>query len=410
MQINYKYFFAANAHSRLVVSNQNFLNQLNKRNWVVNHCIHTGYISCNPCRSLAVWRNRASARVACSYSATPRVWRACAASEIRNSDSIATKPNLDDRLRPMNYYCGNFLLYNEHFSFLTCFSHWLHLAACVILKSSPMKTSKWIILIHGFFTEVERTWKPFCNFYHLYSNFCFYQLYSSNHSCLAYGEHFNPLQMPWWFELQPKPKSGMDKEIVTVKEFFRIRSIHPTANTLNYQLFSKRNIKCNKLTLQEYYKRLFRTHESGVYVIIEEKNVAPLSKIEKLLTLPAKNNAVSSRSCYVLDASGSKYGWAFIMKVLFGPTWMQSKTFSWRTNKNKQKMKRQHFTYRRMYLVWSVLQVWLSLSNQYLCTKATLDRWPCLYAPQIMSSLMLVNFEYAHYHVARTAHNAVTQM
>jgi len=37
VQINYKYF-PAYTHNRLVVSNQNFLTQLNKRNWVVNHC------------------------------------------------------------------------------------------------------------------------------------------------------------------------------------------------------------------------------------------------------------------------------------------------------------------------------------------------------------------------------------
>jgi len=37
VQIICKYF-PANTHNRLVVSNQKFFNQLNKRNWVVNHC------------------------------------------------------------------------------------------------------------------------------------------------------------------------------------------------------------------------------------------------------------------------------------------------------------------------------------------------------------------------------------
>jgi len=37
VQINHKYI-PANTHNRLVVSNLNFLNHLNKRNWVVNHC------------------------------------------------------------------------------------------------------------------------------------------------------------------------------------------------------------------------------------------------------------------------------------------------------------------------------------------------------------------------------------
>jgi len=37
VQINYKYF-PANTHNRLVVCNENFLNELNKRNWIVNHC------------------------------------------------------------------------------------------------------------------------------------------------------------------------------------------------------------------------------------------------------------------------------------------------------------------------------------------------------------------------------------
>jgi len=31
-------YFPANTHNRLVVYNQNILNQLNKRNWVVSHC------------------------------------------------------------------------------------------------------------------------------------------------------------------------------------------------------------------------------------------------------------------------------------------------------------------------------------------------------------------------------------
>jgi len=37
VQINFMYF-PASTHSSLVVSNQNFLNELNKRNWVINHC------------------------------------------------------------------------------------------------------------------------------------------------------------------------------------------------------------------------------------------------------------------------------------------------------------------------------------------------------------------------------------
>jgi len=37
VQINYKYF-PANTHKRRVVSNWYFLNQLNKRNCVINHC------------------------------------------------------------------------------------------------------------------------------------------------------------------------------------------------------------------------------------------------------------------------------------------------------------------------------------------------------------------------------------
>jgi len=37
VQINYKYF-PANTHNRLVVSNLNFSNQFNKRNWDVNQC------------------------------------------------------------------------------------------------------------------------------------------------------------------------------------------------------------------------------------------------------------------------------------------------------------------------------------------------------------------------------------
>jgi len=37
VQITYNYF-PANTHNRHVVSCQNFLKQLNKRNWVVNHC------------------------------------------------------------------------------------------------------------------------------------------------------------------------------------------------------------------------------------------------------------------------------------------------------------------------------------------------------------------------------------
>jgi len=37
VQMNYKYF-PANTHYRLEVSNQNSWNQLNKKNWVVNHC------------------------------------------------------------------------------------------------------------------------------------------------------------------------------------------------------------------------------------------------------------------------------------------------------------------------------------------------------------------------------------
>ena len=37
VQINYKYF-RANTHNRLIFFNQKFLNELNKSNWVVNHC------------------------------------------------------------------------------------------------------------------------------------------------------------------------------------------------------------------------------------------------------------------------------------------------------------------------------------------------------------------------------------